>query len=385
MNPLSLRERVGVRVGRLKPTIFLCLLILLATIGACDSAATPTPTAQPPTATPIPPAATVAPTDPPAATASPPTPTAAPPPTVAATPAEGSPTDRPKPDVVAIPSDHPAVPFSLLPGDSRVAMYLDIETVSQRPALSEAIEFQLWNFFSNRDLPLAEEMLNSADVRALSLSFLHPSGNWACILNGNFVQVEDTLQLTAEPGAGLSMTEREPHREVAIFTVAPGIGPASGALPEIYVAIPSSDTLVASPSLSAVREMVERRVDGGNLPEPLAVMLEDWGLADYNLVASLEELNGDSWDRPTVPARYYALHATLSEESTTIMRALRQYDNDEQAAASVAWRNEQTEPYFRKIGWAGTVSIDEWRHKGATEYAEATVPDADIPAIVQGK
>ena len=74
----------------------------------------------------------------------------------------------------------------------------------------------------------------------------------------------------------------------------------------------------------------------------------------------------------------------LGEDSTTTLRALQQYDNEEQAAAAVAWLNEQPEPHLRDIGWGGSATIDQWRSKGSTVYGEATVPDEYVPALVQG-
>ena len=45
-----------------------------------------------------------------------------------------------------------------------------------------------------------------------------------------------------------------------------------------------------------------------------------------------------SKESPINAARFYAFHATLGEDSATTLRALQQYDDEEQAA--VAWLNE---------------------------------------------
>ena len=121
---------------------------------------------------------------------------------------------------------------------------------------------------------------------------------------------------------------------------------------------------------------------GANCPRDWPLWWEDWGLGDF-----LEAFPSESFDeqgRPIDATRIYAFHAELADGSATVFRALRQFDDAEQAAAAVAWLQEQTEPRFRRIGWGDSVSIDQWRHKGETVYAEATVPDEDLPALVQG-
>ena len=150
--------------------------------------------------------------------------------------------------------------------------------------------------------------------------------------------------------------------------------------------MPSQETLATSPDLEAVREMIDRQIDGGDLPQPLAVMVEDWGLSDFLQAIVLEDYGGgiNVQESPINAARFYAFHATLGEDSATTLRALQQYDDEEQAAAAVAWLNEQPKPHWRDIGWGGSATIDQWRSNGSTVYGEATVPDEYVPALVQG-
>ena len=104
--------------------------------------------------------------------------------------------------------------------------------------------------------------------------------------------------------------------------------------------MPSQETLATIPDLEAVPEMIDRQIDGGNLSQPLAVMVEDWGLSDFLQAIVLEDYGGgiNVQETPINAARFYAFHATLGEDSATTLRALQQYDDEEQAA--VAWLNE---------------------------------------------
>ena len=259
--------------------------------------------------------------------------------------------------------------------------YANIETVMERPAFEEILEYGLMDFVNDEKSP-SEELLRSSAVNVLILGYDHEY-EWFCILRGDFTLMQESLELaTTIPDTNPFTELVEDSRGVKIFGVF--LDDGYHPLDELYLATLNQDTLLLTKDLDLMREMVERRLDGGSLPEPLAVMLEDWGLPDYYFAQSLEGMDGDSQDSPIAASRVYAFHATLSEGETTTLRALRQFDDEEQASRAVAWLQEQTEPRYRRIGWGDHVSIDQWRHRGATVYAEATVPDEDVPALVQG-
>ena len=82
--------------------------------------------------------------------------------------------------------------------------------------------------------------------------------------------------------------------------------------------------------------------------------------------------------------RLFAFHAVLSEESTTVLTAIQQYDNEEHAAEAAKRLQQQDEPRWRNIGWGSSATVERWRQRGATVYGEVSVPDADVPALAQG-
>ena len=313
----------------MKIVFVLCLLALLTALGACGSAATPTvqpvaetqpppPTArmEPPTKIPIRPTATPT-VQPPTATP-PPTATVAPTPTATPTLTGMSPepltSEIPQLPIVEIPSDHPATLLAMLPASTTDFMFTNIETVMERPVFQETFQYGLMDFVGDEKSP-SEELLRSAGVNALALGN-NREYEWSCILRGDFTLMQEALNLATTMSGNNPSTELvEEHRGIKIFGVF--LERSYAQRDVLYLAMPSLDTLALTKDLDRMREMIERRLDGGSLPEPLAAMLEDWGLPDYYFALSLGGLGGDFQDSPIAAVRFYAFHATLSSGSTT--------------------------------------------------------------------
>ena len=333
-------------------------------------------TVAPPTRTPAEPTATTA--SRPTAGATGPSPTATlPAPTVE--PRRPSPTERPQLPAVEVPPDHPAAVLALLP-DSRMYSYINLETVSQRPDLQEHVEFQLAHFVSQGELPFAQELLVSIGAEALLLSSPVRTYGWAIVLLGDFTRLAEALRASAQSGGGLSVSVIDTYRDIDIYALVRT--KSSGYQTEIYLTVLDPETLTASKDPDSVRDVIDRHKDGGQLPKGLPAMVEDWGLSDFLEVFPNEAF--DDQGSPTDAGRVYAFHVELADESTTILRALQQFDDEEHAVAAAAWLNEQTEPRFRRIGWGSSVTIDGWRHSGSTVFGEATVPDEDVPDLLLG-
>ena len=320
-------------------------------------------------------APTVAPTVAPTATAAP---------TASTAPAETPPPDPTQSTLAEIPPDHPGALLSLLPAESNLYAYINLETVVERPELAEHVEFQLGHFVSMDELPLAEELLIAVGARALVLSSLTSPAQWACVLQGDLTRVGVALEEGAASGTGLSVNIVDTHRGVDIFALVRTRN--SGGQSEVYLAILSPEALAASPDQDAVRAMVDRQQDGGVLPQALARMVEDWGLSDFLQAFVLQGIGGNMGPpgSPLNFTRISAFHATLAEDSTTTLLGLQQYDREDQAKAAADWLNEQTESRWRDIGWGRSAVVEQWRSKGSTAYGEVLVPDGDIPAVVQG-
>ncbi len=335
----------------MKIALWLCLLFLMAGVGACGDGPTATPTEQPANETPERPTAT---------------------------PTEQPPAETPPP-VAETPLDHPLAPLAMLPADTKVHIFVDLETVTQRPAFRDDVEFQLSHFVDGDEIPLAEDLLRSIGADAIALSSLYTRFGWACVLRGDLTRVQGVLRQAAESGAGLSASIIETHRKVEIFAL---VRERARSKSEVYLAVLDQETLAASPDLDAVREMIDRRQDGLILPQPLAMMILDWGLPDYLAVHKTENGSGDAQSSPIDAVKIYAVHATLAEDATTTLRFLNYFDDEEQAATAADWLGEQEEPYLRNVGYGIGAQIDKWRAKGPTVYAEVTVPDKDALELI---
>ena len=221
----------------------------------------------------------------------------------------------------------------------------------------EHVEFQLEHFVSQEELPLAEELLLAVGTRGLTLAAPNSRGDWAVILLGDFSRVEDALRLGAESGAGLSTQVVDTHQGVDIFALVRRR--SSGRESEIYLAALNSETLAASPDLPQVREMISRQQGILELPQALAVMVEDWGLSDFLQVIDVGAFGAGSGgeETPLDKQRFFGFHAQLADDSMTTLRALHQFDDEEQAAAAAAWLQEQTEPRWRNIGWGASAMV----------------------------
>ena len=278
--------------------------------------------------------------------------------------------------MVEVSPDHPAASLSLLP-DSMIYAYINLETVSQRPELQEHVEFQLSHFVSLDEVPFAEELLTSIGADALLFSSPFMTFEWAIVLLGDLAGVANALAMSAQPGGGLSVSVVDTYRDIDVYALK-----SSGRVSEIYLTVLDPGRLAASPDLDIVREVIDRQMDGGRLPKGMAALVEDWGLGDFLEAFPIEASAGQG--KPTDGAGVYAFHTELGDGSFSVFRALRQFDDADQASAAAAWLNEQEEPRYRNIGWGSSVTVDQWLHKGATVYAETVVPDADLPALVQG-
>ena len=180
-----------------KVAFWLYLLILLAGTAACGDGHAGTPTELSATETPERPTTT---------------------------PTEQPHTETPQTPISEIPLDHPAAPLALLPVDASSFTFVDIESVGQRPAFQDGVEFQLSHFVSGDEIPFAEELLRSIGARSLALSSPYDRFEWACVLRGDFAQVQSALRQAAESGVGLFVSIIETHRQVEILCPCQGAG-----------------------------------------------------------------------------------------------------------------------------------------------------------------
>ena len=228
--------------------------------------------------------------------------------------------------MVEVPPEHPAAALALMP-DSELYVYINLDTVSQRPGLQEHVEFQLSHFVTSDEIPFAEELLSSIGADALIFSFPLFRFDWAILLQGDLTRLADALRVSAESGGGLSVSVVDTHRGIDIYALVRTKN--SGYRSEIYLAVLDAGNMAASPDPDALRDVMERHADEGRLPKGLVSLVEDWWLGDF-LEAFLVEGIGPQ-ESPLVEATVFAFRADLADGSNSTLRELRQFDDEEQA------------------------------------------------------
>ena len=154
--------------------------------------------------------------------------------------------------------------------------YINLETVSKRPDLREHVEFQLAHFVSLDELPFAGELLVSVGAEALVLSYPFRTYGWAIVLRGDLTRLADALMGSVQSESGLSISIIDTHRGVDVYALVRT--KSSGRQSEIYLTVMDAETLAASPDPDGVRDMIDRDIDGGQLPKGLAAMVGRLGV-----------------------------------------------------------------------------------------------------------
>ncbi len=285
-----------------------------------------------------------------------------------------------QPPAVAAFPDELAALLAMLPANTSQFSFVNIETVMRRPPFQEVLEYSLEDFIGSNEKAPSEELLRSAGVSALVLGNTRDY-EWSCILRGDFTMIQEALsQAAMESGASPYTKLVENHRNVEVFGVF--VDRTHAPVDELYLVMPDRQTLILSKDLDRAREMVDRRLDSVGLPEPLAMMLGDWGSADYLQIFEMEGDSGDAQSRPIDASEFLVIHATLEEDATTRLRVLQQFGDETQAALAAAWLQEQTEPRWRNIGYGTGVQVEQWLQKGPTVYAEVAVPDEEVLGLI---
>ena len=294
------------------------------------------------------------------------------------------PTEVPLLGSVQIPPDNPAAPLAMLPANSLIYTHINIASAAARPDPQEHVEFHLAHFVSEDQLPFAKELLAGSGVRNLTLSRPHEGYEWAGILRGDLMLIASALSSSSETGGGLSASVSENFAGTDIYSLV-GIR-ESGRQSEIYMAILDDESLAVSPHFAAMLEVIARSPQPLQLPHALSAMIAEWGTGDFLQVLNTAffGLGATAQGTPLDRQRLFAFHAVLSEESTTVLTAIQQYDNEEHAAEAAKRLQQQDEPRWRNIGWGSSATVERWRQRGATVYGEVSVPDADVPALAQG-
>ena len=267
------------------------LVIVLAVACGTDPTDTPTPPPPDPTATALPPQATNTPV---LATATvPPTPAATPnppptqPPTPSATRRPATATRAPTP---ALAWPRPAPPpmssveelaalWSLLPAGAQFLAFVEVAVVAPKEdSMIWYMEDDLAILRKRTDGVLSEEMLSNAGIeRAVFGGAANTGGAGAGVLQGDFSGFVEALRQAPELSDGIRDFDPPSilpaHRNVEVFLFP--------YYDDLYIAVPDTRTLLLSQDAGLLEEIIDRRLDGGELDESLRGLLDAIGPVDF--------------------------------------------------------------------------------------------------------
>ena len=474
------------------PAIGVIALLSLAVFVSCgDSPDVDTPAAQTPpaTATPRPlasPSHDGPPTETPRLTETPRAPTVQIPNRPATivpdrpTPATGQrPTEEPEDGPTAqTPMAGPEVLLSVLPGDSIAFVFVEVQTVLQRPGLQEELEYEMDTLTNATNGVISEELFRSARVESAAFGTGPEGGSQgAAVLVGDFHEFPATLhQAAAASAAELVHVEvAEIYRDALILRVSADIP-----YPEAnYLAIIPSDNVAISPDLGFVKtqvdlyrdddpateprshsaglrnliravqspeaiepyrgveiyvfadysdlylaltddrtmllargdetsghdslkEIIDRRLDGGELPEPLHHLLAETGPVDFMIARSMETGGSDQGSQPIALPTFHAFAGAVNEGDTSTVYVYLGFEEEEQAEQAADFLSvlKDSGDYvgFEEAGQAtDSLSVredlgdlfyiylsetarpsGEIRQAGRAVIAEAVAPDVDV-------
>ena len=347
-------------------------------------APTATDTPQLPTATPAEPAATETPPPPtatpavPPATETPQRPTATTPKRPATERPEAPPTEISRRPNAGVRLDHPAALLSLLPVESTQVIFVEAGRVLQRHPLRQEVQHGIEILAGKTAGVLSEELLLSADINSAAFG-ITAGYSGVAILLGDFERFPEALRQA--PSAAKTDRRFSPpsaldsYRGVELF-VFPGYDP-------FFVAVPDSGALLLADSALLLREIIDRRLDGGGLDEALAGLLGQTGPIDFLIATRFETENGDQGDGSAAPPAFHAHAGSLNEGETSTIFAYMQFNETAHAEQAMEWLAEQEDLSGLFWGYNAETSkpTGEVRREGLAVIAEAVVPDKDVPDL----
>ena len=264
---------------------------------------------------------------------------------------------------------HSAGLLSGLPASNEQVYFAKVDPALLRPGLGEVIEDAFENLTTRTRGVLSKELLASADIKSAVVG-VTTEGLGVAILLGDFQGLQDVLQQA--PSLATNYRDFEPpralgpHRGVEVFVI-PWYD-------DSFVAVPDSETLLLAESETLLQEMIDRRLDGAELSEPLARLLSHIESIDI-----LVSQHGGSAGKPA----FRAHAASLNEGDVSPIYAYMEFDDLPQAdqarerlagaadLSGVFWGyNDDT------VKPVGTV-----RQEGRAVIVEAVAPDKDVPDL----
>ena len=365
------------------------------------------------------------------------------------TPATGQkPTEAPEYGPTAqTPMAGPAALLSVLPADGAFFVYVEVETVLQRPGLRGELEDEMDTLTNETNGVISEELFLSADVQSAAF------GGAAAVLSGDFQRFPAALHKAASAGAAelIGVEAVEIYRDTLILRVTADLGYAAQAyvavlLPdkvviappldhvknlidlyldhgeeprnayldlkdivravqspkviepyrgidvflfqdrsELYLAVPDANTLLlvqadGTMGYDSLTAMIDRRLDGGELPEPLHHLLAETGPVDFMIARSMETGGSDQGSQPIALPTFHAFAGAVNEGDTSTVYVYFGFEEEEQAeqaADFMSVREDLGDLFYIYLSETAR-PFGEIRQAGRAVIAEAVAPDVDV-------
>ncbi len=191
-----------------------------------------------------------------------------------------------------------------------------------------------------------------------------------------------SLELSRIIQAAQSPIALEPYRGVEVFLF-------QSRFSSLYLAVPGPDAMLlvqadGSSGYDRLKAMIDRRLDGGKLPEALAGLLAETGDVDFMTAQSLESESGAQSGEPFPFPTFIAHAGALEEDETSTLYAYWGFAGEEQAAQAMDFFStleDLGDLFFIYHSETGR-PVGELRQLGRAVVTRVTAPDKDVPDLL---
>ena len=154
---------------------------------------------------------------------------------------------------------------------------------------------------------------------------------------------------------------------------------------DLYLAVPDANTLLlvkadGTMGYDSLTAMIDRRLDGGELPEPLRHLLAETGPVDFMIARSMEPGGSDQGSQPIALPTFHAFAGAVNEGDTSTVYVYFRFEEEEQAeqaADFMSVREDLGDLFYIYLSETAKPS-GEIRQAGRAVIAEAVAPDVDV-------
>ena len=262
--------------------------------------------------------------------------------------------------------------FSGLPSEAIVIAFVDTRKLPHGDSLGWYIDQDLSLLHKRTHRVLSVEMLLGAEIKRAAFAITEDHG--AAILHGDFSGFIELLrqapQLSDEVDDFGPPSILDPYREIEVFLFPD--------YDDLYIAVPDPETMLLAQETGLIEEIIDRYLDGADLEESLAGLLDAIGPMDF-LVAW-------HWDRAGMGASEALLFGGgggwFDGDNTITVFQYTWYD--EPASAKQAMEQMQNYPLVQGYNTGKDYPIREITQEGQAVIAKGYADTFDLAGWLLG-